>query len=142
MYKRFLFFFILSLPFYSYLFFPLLYTFVSLFFSFPSLQVNPRETVGSKRGRGRAKIERLTDVGRNLLIFSMKTKIEKMFKIILKQHRLIRSLPIRGQWKYKRKALIVKPRLYVFFFTRTRFASSFISFLTRIGFVLFLFLLE
>jgi len=29
-----------------------------------------------------------------------------------------------------------------FFFTRTRFASSFISFLTRIGFVLFLFLLE
>jgi hypothetical protein len=84
----------------------------------------------------------VSDVGRNLLIFSMKTKIENMFKIILKQHRLIRSLPIRGQWKYKRKALIVKPRLYVFFFTRTRFASSFISFLTRIGFVLFLFLLE
>jgi hypothetical protein len=56
----------------------------------------------------------LFDVGRNLLIFSMKTKIEKMFKIILKQHRLIRSLPIRRQWKYKRKDLIVKPRLYVF----------------------------
>jgi hypothetical protein len=56
----------------------------------------------------------VSDVGRNLLIFSMKTKIENMFKIILKQHRLIRSLPIRRQWKYKRKDLIVKPRLYVF----------------------------
>jgi hypothetical protein len=84
----------------------------------------------------------VSDVGHNLLIFSMKTKIEKVFKIILKQYRLIRSLPIRKQWKYKRKDLIVKPRLYVFFLTRTRFASSFISFLTRIGFVLFLFLLE
>jgi hypothetical protein len=58
----------------------------------------------------------VSDVGWNLLIFSMKTKIEKMFKIILKQHRLIRSLPIHRQWKYKRKDLIVKPRLYVFFF--------------------------
>jgi len=44
----------------------------------------------------------------------MKTTIENMFKIILKQHRLIRNLPIRRQWKYKRKDLIVKPRLYVF----------------------------
>jgi len=58
----------------------------------------------------------VSDVGRNLLIFSMKTKIEKMSKIILKQHHLIRSLPIRRQWKYKRKDLIVKPRLYVFLY--------------------------
>jgi hypothetical protein len=35
--------------------------------------------------------DNIIDVGRNLLIFSMKTKIEKVFKIILKQHRLIRS---------------------------------------------------
>jgi len=39
----------------------------------------------------------VSDVGRNLLIFFVKTKIEKMFKIILKQHRLFRSLHARRQ---------------------------------------------
>jgi hypothetical protein len=35
-----------------------------------------------------------------------------MSKIILKQHRLIKSLPVCRQWKYKMKDLIVKPKLY------------------------------
>jgi hypothetical protein len=56
------------------------------------------------------------DIGRNLLIFSLKTKIEKMSKIILEQHRFIRSLPVRRQWKYKRKDLIVKPGFYFILF--------------------------
>jgi len=58
----------------------------------------------------------LLNVGRNLLIFSMKTKIEKMSKIILKQHCWIRSLLVRRQWKYKRKDLIVKPGFYFILF--------------------------
>jgi len=41
-----------------------------------------------------------------------------MSKIILEQRRLIKSLPILRQWKYKRKDLIVKPRFYfIFLFT-------------------------
>jgi hypothetical protein len=39
----------------------------------------------------------VSDVGQNLLIFLVKTKIEKMSKIILKQIRLIRNLPVRRQ---------------------------------------------
>jgi len=53
----------------------------------------------------------VSDVGRNLIIFSVQTKIEKMPKIILKQSRLIRSIPVCRQWKYKRKDLIFKPRV-------------------------------
>jgi hypothetical protein len=60
----------------------------------------------------------VSDVGRNLLIFSVKTKMEKMSKIFLEQRRLIRSLPILRQWKYKKKVLIVKVRFYfIFLFT-------------------------
>jgi hypothetical protein len=58
----------------------------------------------------------VSDVGRNLIIFSVQTKIEEMPKIILKQSRLIRSLPVCRQWKYKRKDLIVKPRVYFILF--------------------------
>jgi hypothetical protein len=36
----------------------------------------------------------VSDVGRNLIIFSVQTKIEKMPKIILKQTHLIRSIPV------------------------------------------------
>jgi hypothetical protein len=39
-----------------------------------------------------------------------------MSKIILKQHRLIRSLPACRQGKYKRKDLIVKPGFYFILF--------------------------
>jgi len=34
----------------------------------------------------------------------------------LKQSRLIRSLPVCRQWKYKRKDLIFKPRVYFILF--------------------------
>jgi hypothetical protein len=39
----------------------------------------------------------VSNIGRNLLIFALKTKIEKMSKIILEQDRLIISLHVRRQ---------------------------------------------
>jgi hypothetical protein len=75
------------------------------------------------------------DVGRNLVIFSVKTKIEKMSKIILEQGRLIINLPVFRQWKYKRKDLIVNSGFYfIFLFT----IKTLFPLLTRIRFALFI----
>jgi hypothetical protein len=52
------------------------------------------------------------DVGWNLLIFSVKTKIEKMSKIILKQRRLIRSLPILWQMEVQKERLDRQAKIY------------------------------
>jgi hypothetical protein len=80
------------------------------------------------------------DVGRNLLIFLVKTKIEKMSKIILKQHRLIRSIHVRRQWKYKRKDLIVKPGFYFILFPYLELRFYFLYLLGLDLLYLFLFL--
>jgi hypothetical protein len=82
----------------------------------------------------------VSDVGRNLLIFSVKTKIEMMSKIILKQHRLIRSLPVCRKWKYKKKDLIVKPRLYFLSLLRLDLLVASFIFLLGLG-LYFLYLL-
>jgi hypothetical protein len=82
-----------------------------------------------------------SDVGRNLLIFSVKTKIEKMSKIILKQHRLIRSLPVCRQWKYKRKGLIATKSLF-YFLSLLELRLYFLYLLGLDLLYLFLFLLE
>jgi hypothetical protein len=52
------------------------------------------------------------DVGWNLLIFSVKKKIEKMSKIILKQRRLIRSLPILWQMEVQKERLDRQAKIY------------------------------
>jgi hypothetical protein len=83
----------------------------------------------------------LLNVGRNLLIFSMKTKIEKMSKIILKQHCWIRSLPVRRQWKYKRKDLIVKPGFYFILFLYLELRLYFLYLLGLYLLYLFIFLI-
>jgi len=84
----------------------------------------------------------VSDVGWNLIIFSVQTKIEEMPKIILKQSRLIKSLPVRRQWKYKRKELIVKPRVYFIFISLLELRLYFLYLLGLDLFYLFLFLLE
>jgi hypothetical protein len=65
-----------------------------------SLKV-PRMTYRKKKKNSRTSFFQVgvSDVGRNLLIFSVETKTEKkkMSKIILEQHRLIRILPVLRQ---------------------------------------------
>jgi hypothetical protein len=80
------------------------------FFKYLSLE-EPRVIYRKENSRTSFFQVGVSDVGRNLIIFSVQTKIEELPKIILKQSRLIRSLPVCRQWKYKRKDLIFKPRV-------------------------------
>jgi hypothetical protein len=72
----------------------------------------------------------------------MKTKTEKMSKIILKQHCLIRSLPVRRQWKYKKKDLIVKLGFYFILFSYLELRLYFLYLLGLDLLYLFIFLIR
>jgi hypothetical protein len=80
-------------------------------------------------------------VERNLLIFSVKIKIEKMSKIILEQCHLIRTLHVLRQWKYKRKDLIVKLGFYFILFFLFKIKTLFHLLITRTRFALFIYFL-